>query len=361
MRYKSVLVLCCWPVIATQVQSASLKTFEAGERVKAAEVNGNFEYLEQKINPLINDSAPTIEVLNFGYDSSAARYTGDLIISDESELFWIKVQVGYLSVPTDFVNASGPQDMLSNYGGFLFPETGSDDSVTSNSDDDHSDEDDDHSDEHDASTSNRYLQITDFWPAPSTSEVRILGAVFRPDTEIEEGPVQIVAQDTSGKLNRLVIQVPAWPGGLFSSGTYLLDGPISLDLAAVETACGINASNDAGYFNSSSYTISETFGYEAPVTYFLSTDNQGGGSAQADADESEIQFVTGGSSGSSSAYGSWYSDSTVTMRFISDSVVSFDAYYECGSCEGSCYEEENKVAAFTYSSGEITAVLTAED
>lgn len=49
------------------------------------------------------------------------------------------------------------------------------------------------------------------------------------------------------------------------------------------------------------------------------------------------------------------------MRFISDSVVSFDAYYECGSCEGGCYEEENKVAAFTYSSGEITAVLTAED
>ena len=51
MRYQSVLVLGFLTAIATQAQSASLKTFEAGERVKAAEVNGNFEYLEQKINP----------------------------------------------------------------------------------------------------------------------------------------------------------------------------------------------------------------------------------------------------------------------------------------------------------------------
>ena len=58
MRYQSVLVLGFLTAIATQAQSASLKTFEAGERVKAAEVNGNFEYLEQKINPLVNDSAP---------------------------------------------------------------------------------------------------------------------------------------------------------------------------------------------------------------------------------------------------------------------------------------------------------------
>ncbi len=86
MRYQSVLVLGFLTAIATQAQSASLKTFEAGERVKAAEVNGNFEYLEQKIIPLVNDSAPSIEVLNFGYDSSIARYTGDLVVSDDTEL-----------------------------------------------------------------------------------------------------------------------------------------------------------------------------------------------------------------------------------------------------------------------------------
>ena len=106
MRYQSVLVLGFLTAIATQAQSASLKTFEAGERVKAAEVNGNFEYLEQKINPLVNDSAPSIEVLNFGYDSSIARYTGDLIVSDDTELFRIKVQIGRVEASKDFSDAS---------------------------------------------------------------------------------------------------------------------------------------------------------------------------------------------------------------------------------------------------------------
>ena len=70
MRYQAMFALCFMTSVATQTQSASLKTFEAGERVKAAEVNGNFEYLEQKINPLVTDSPPTIEILNFVYDSS---------------------------------------------------------------------------------------------------------------------------------------------------------------------------------------------------------------------------------------------------------------------------------------------------
>ena len=107
--------------------------------------------------------------------------------------------------------------------------------------DEHGDE---HDDEHHASASN-LARIKEFWPAPSTKDVSILGAQFSAD-QISGGPVQIIAQDTNGKLSRLVIEVPAWPGGLFSSGVYVLDSPINLDLTAVETACGVNARNNNG-------------------------------------------------------------------------------------------------------------------
>jgi hypothetical protein len=151
---------------------------------------------------------------------------------------------------------------------------------------------------------------------------------------------------------------------LFSSGLYLLDSSISLDLAAVETACGVNARNNSPfrYGDIVSYTLSEGQGDTAPVAYSVYDNFGRGGSTEADADESEIQFDIKRGIGYSSAVGSWYSDGTTTMRFISDSVVSIDTYYECGICDGgNCYEEENKVPAFTYSSGEITAVLTADD
>ena len=166
--------------------------------------------------------------------------------------------------------------------------------------------------------------------------------------------MQVVAQDTSGKLSRLVIEVPAWPGGLFSSGVYVLDSPIGLDLAAIETACGVNAVSNNGFGLDGdivSFTLTEYQSESAPVRYELL-----GRVSNADSEQSEIQFDFGGSTGYSSGIGSWYSDNTLTMRFISDSVVSIDTYYECGSVDG-----ENKIAAFTYSSEEITAVLTADD
>ena len=171
MRYQPVLVLGFLTAIATQAQSASLKTFEAGERVKAAEVNGNFEYLEQKINPLVNDSAPTIEVLNFGYDSSIAKYTGDLIISDDTDLFRIKIQIGRLYVPVDFEEALGTQDIV-EYMGYYYGDS------------------DEHGDEHGEERYEGGLNwISNYWPAPSTKEVRILGAAFAPEPTNEEGPV----------------------------------------------------------------------------------------------------------------------------------------------------------------------------
>ena len=359
MRYQSVLVLGFLTAIATQAQSASLKTFEAGERVKAAEVNGNFEYLEQKIDPLVTDSAPTIEILNFGYDSSAARYTGDLTVSDDTELFRIKVQIGQIEASADFYEALTPQDLLDDGWGEYVSGGSSDDSHDDSDEheDEHGDEhEDEHGDEHGASGSN-LARIKEFWPAPSTKDVRILGAQFSAE-QISGGPVQIIAQDTSGKLRRLVIEVPAWPGGLFSSGVYVLDSSISLNLAAVETACGVNARNNSPfrYGDIVSYTLYESTGDTAPVAYSVYDNFGRGGSTEADADESEIQFNLGGATGYSSGIGSWYSKGTITMTFVSDSVVSFDAYYECGT-----RGEGNNVPAFTYSSGEITAVLTAQD
>lgn len=316
-------------------------------------MNGNFDYLEQKINPLVNDSAPSIEVLNFGYDSSIARYTGDLIVSDDTELFRIKVQIGRVEASTDFYYALGPQDLLDDgWGEYVSGSSGS-------GIDEHGDE---HVDEHHASGFN-LARIKEFWPAPSTKNVSILGAQFSAD-QISGGPVQIIAQDTNGKLNRIVIEVPAWPGGLFSSGVYVLDSPISPDLAAVETACGVNARNNSHFGSGEivSYTLDERQGSSAPIEYTIYNNFGRGGSAQADVDESEIQFDVGGGRGYSSDIGSWFSGTTLTMRFISDSVVSINTYYECGICDdGNCYEEENRVPAFTYSSGEITAVLTADD
>ena len=53
--------------------------------------------------------------------------------------------------------------------------------------------------------------------------------------------------------------------------------------------------------------------------------------------------------------------SHISSKFISDSVVSIGIYYECGICKGDCYQEGNKAPAFTYSSGETTAGLIAEE
>ena len=341
MRYYAVLALCFLPLLASQANADSLKTFEAGKRVKASEVNGNFNYLDQKINASTSDEPPKIEVLNFGYDSALARYTGDLIISDDSELLRVKVPTGELRAPVAFYQALTVRDLV-----VFFTESNLEYSK-------------------DFTDARAAIQkIKEFWPAPLTNGIAIENASFAQNNNTLAGSVQIFVQDSAGKVSRLIVDVPAWPGNsFFVMGKYVLDAAPAMDFTGVEDAC---PAPETGFFSSiESLTLSEYAGGSTPINYFLTNPANVALQYPGNGDDLALVFTSNQYNGTN------FSRSRVTVKYISDTVVTVEPYFECGECPNTdlCYnygdgdgildKHENLVPAFKLSPGETTAVLNS--